>query len=127
MDSLHEDAGIETIDDLLIADAAEILDYIDGGDLTAPEIADWQDQARLMMSVGGLRALDAQILVAAGIRTAEGLAAASADDVFSAALDYLDAVYKDGPIGDDETEVELSDVEWWIGLAKAQSEPPTAA
>lgn len=124
---LLEDAGIETIEDLLIADAVEILDYIDGGDLNATEIADWQDQARLMMSVGGLRALDAQILVAAGIRTSAGLAAASADDVFSAALDYLDAVYKDGPIGDDETEVELSDVEWWIGLAKAQSEPPTAA
>ncbi|MEL6693371.1 MAG: DUF4332 domain-containing protein, partial [Pseudomonadota bacterium] len=71
-----EKVDIITIGDLLSADpdaTAQALNvrYIKGDTLT-----DWQDQTRLMVEAPGLRVLDSQILVGAGIRNAEELAKA---------------------------------------------------
>jgi hypothetical protein len=42
-------------------------------------ISDWQEQARLVCTVPGLRGTHAQLLVGAGYRTADAVAAADAD------------------------------------------------
>jgi Domain of unknown function (DUF4332)/Zinc dependent phospholipase C len=81
--------GLRTVADLLDCDAEEtayLLDisYIDADTLTA-----WQDQARLMLDVPGLRAHDVQVLVGAGIRNKAGLSATPARTLFRLATDFL--------------------------------------
>ncbi|MEL6323526.1 MAG: DUF4332 domain-containing protein, partial [Pseudomonadota bacterium] len=110
--------GVFTVGDLLEADADVAAELLDVPYITEDTLIDWQDQAELMMTVPGLRTHDAQVLVGAGIRSADELANAAARDIFIAAMDFLST-----PEGDrivrDEDELEEDEIEHWIDLARS--------
>ena len=63
--------GIKTVRDLLKADPAVLAVLVDARSITTEVLTDWQDQARLVCTVPGLRGTHAQLLVGAGYRDAE--------------------------------------------------------
>lgn len=65
--------GIGTIADLLSCDPAEIASAAKTRHISAQTIVDWQDQARLVLIVPGLRGSHAQVLVGAGYRNPEAI------------------------------------------------------
>jgi hypothetical protein len=80
--------GIRTVRDLLKADPAALSVLVNVRHITAEAISSWQDQALLVCSVPGLRGTHAQLLVGAGYRTADGIAAAEADKLCADILNY---------------------------------------
>jgi predicted flap endonuclease-1-like 5' DNA nuclease len=82
-------AGIETVADLLAAEAGALAARLDVGHISAAVVRDWQDQARLMMAVPGLRGTHSQLIVGAGYRTARALAAAEASALSAAILRFV--------------------------------------
>ncbi|MEC7290690.1 MAG: DUF4332 domain-containing protein, partial [Pseudomonadota bacterium] len=82
-------------------------------------LIDWQDQTRLMVEAPGLRVLDSQILVGAGIRSADDLASASATTVLKAATSFLDTPQGARVLWGGENNVDRDEVEHWIDLAKS--------
>ena len=109
--------GLTTVADLVDCDAEETAYLLDISYIDAETLTNWQDQAKLMMSVPGLRGHDAQVLVGAGIRTSEDLANASARSLFLMAMEFLSSPEGEGIQRDDEFLVE-DEVEEWIGLAQ---------
>ena len=86
--------GIKTIRDLMRAQPAALAVLVDTRSITPETIADWQDQARLVCTVPGLRGTHAQLLVGAGYRSAETIAATEADKLCADVLAF--AASKDG-------------------------------
>jgi predicted flap endonuclease-1-like 5' DNA nuclease len=80
--------GIRTVRDLLRADPSVIAVLADARNITAEALADWQDQARLMCTVPGLRGTHAQLLVGAGYRSADAIAAAEPDKLCADVLNF---------------------------------------
>ena len=80
--------GINKVRDLLKADPAVLSVLVDVRHITAEVISAWQDQASLVCSVPGLRGTHAQLLVGAGYRTADAIAAAEADKLCADVLTY---------------------------------------
>ncbi|HXF53355.1 MAG TPA: DUF4332 domain-containing protein, partial [Hyphomicrobiaceae bacterium] len=81
-------AGIRTVADLLAADPGALAARLDVGHISAAVVRDWQDQARLMMAVPGLRGTHSQLIVGAGYRTPEALAGADASGLLAAILRF---------------------------------------
>jgi hypothetical protein len=81
-------SGIATVRDLLAADPAELAARLGARHITAAAIADWQDGARLVCSVPDLRGTHAQLLLGAGYRSAEAIAAADADKLCADVLAF---------------------------------------
>lgn len=71
--------GVATVADFLEEDAEQLATMLGRRALTAKVLKDWQDQARLVMAVPGLRGSHAQLLVGAGYRDVAALATADAD------------------------------------------------
>ncbi|MEJ7591496.1 MAG: DUF4332 domain-containing protein [Planctomycetaceae bacterium] len=69
-----EAIGIRTVEDLLNMPAERISEKLCHRRLTPQVIQQWQHQSRMLCQVPELRGHDAQILVACGITTPEGLA-----------------------------------------------------
>jgi len=86
--------GIRTIRDLMRAEPAALAVLMDTRHITPETIADWQDQARLVCTVPGLRGTHAQLLVGAGYRSGDAIAAADADKLCADVLAF--AASKDG-------------------------------
>ncbi len=84
---LHAHA-IRTVRDLLRVDAAQLSGLLNARHITPEVIAAWQDQASLVCSVPGLRGTHAQLLVGAGYRSADAIAAAEADKLCADVLAY---------------------------------------
>jgi len=80
--------GIKTVRDLLKADPAVLAVLADTRHITLETITDWQDQARLVCTVPGLRGTHAQLLVGAGYRSAERIAAAEPDKLCADVLAF---------------------------------------
>jgi hypothetical protein len=114
-----EKVDIWTIGDLLNADPAETASALNVRYIKADTLIDWQDQTRLMVEAPGLRVLDSQILVGAGIRNADDLAKASATKVLNAATSFLDTPKGARVLWGGENNVDKTEVEHWIGLAKS--------
>lgn len=114
-----EKVDIRTIGDLLNADPADTAAALNVRYIKTETLLDWQDQTRLMVEAPGLRVLDSQILVGAGIRSADDLAKASATKVLSAATSFLDTPKGARVLWGGENNVDQSEVEHWIGLAKS--------
>lgn len=68
--------GIDTVDDFLKAHPIALAARLEADHLTAEALSSWQDQARLMLRLPGMRGGQAQLLVGAGYRTLEAIAAA---------------------------------------------------
>ncbi len=69
-----EAIGIRTVEDLLNMTAERISEKLNHRRMTSEVIQQWQHQSRMMCQIPELRGHDAQILVACGITTPEGLA-----------------------------------------------------
>ena len=80
--------GIKTVRDLLKAEPAALAVLMDTRGVGAETIAAWQDQARLVCTVPGLRGTHAQLLVGAGYLSGEAIAAAEADKLCADVLTY---------------------------------------
>ena len=66
--------GVHTVGDFLGHDPHDLADLLDDPHFDAESLADWQDQAQLVIDVPGLRGTHAQLLVGAGYRTAQAVA-----------------------------------------------------
>jgi predicted flap endonuclease-1-like 5' DNA nuclease len=76
--------GVQTVADFLEEDVEQLSTMLGRRALTSRVLKDWQDQARLVMDVPGLRGTHAQLLVGAGYRDATALAAAEIDTLCAA-------------------------------------------
>jgi predicted flap endonuclease-1-like 5' DNA nuclease len=99
--------GIHTVDDLLNSDAEGVSLELGSRHVTLDVVRDWQDQARLVMTVPDLRGGHAQLLVGAGYRSLSDLSAAdpaqlSADVLAFASTPEGRRVLRDGSSPDIE-------------------------
>jgi hypothetical protein len=81
-------AGIDCVDDLLKAHPIALAARLDDRHFTEQTIIDWQDQARLVCTIPGLRGTGAQLLVGAGYRTPDAMADADATELCAAVLAF---------------------------------------
>lgn len=110
--------GIRTVGEFLEADAITMADLIDTRHIVPETIADWQDQAHLVMAVPGLRGGHAQLLVGAGYHTVAAIAdadpvALSADVLKFASTADGQRILRDGPPPD------IEHIKSWIDSAAA--------
>jgi hypothetical protein len=68
--------GVHTVADFLGNNPHDMADLLDDAHFDGETLADWQDQAQLVIDVPGLKGTHAQLLVGAGYRTAEAVAEA---------------------------------------------------
>ncbi len=80
--------GIKTVADLFAADPETLAAALDQKYVKAATIRDWQDQARLVCAVPGLRGTHAQLLVGAGYRSAAAVAGAETGPLCAAVLRF---------------------------------------
>jgi hypothetical protein len=80
--------GLKTVGDLMEADTETVAELLAVRHITAETIRDWQDQSGLVMSVPNLRGTQAQLIVGAGFRDAESLAAADPADLCARVLAF---------------------------------------
>jgi len=80
--------GIVRVEDLLSGNAEQIALALGTSGVDAATVRDWQDQARLVCTVPGLRGTHAQLLVGAGFRSMEALAHAETDDLCARVLAF---------------------------------------
>ncbi|HRD74490.1 MAG TPA: DUF4332 domain-containing protein [Hyphomicrobiaceae bacterium] len=81
-------AGIRTIGELIDAEPEALAARLATRHITPAILRDWQDQTRLVLAVPVLRGTHAQLLVGAGLRTAEALRDAEPASLCSAVLAY---------------------------------------
>lgn len=118
-------ARIFTVRDLLEADAEVVGSIVTARHITAQAVRDWQDQARLVITIPFLRGTHAQLLVGAGFRSYEDVALADSATLMSALLKFAttrvgQSILRNGPPPDVEKVIR------WIENAM-QSEPARAA
>ena len=80
--------GIKTVRDLLKADPAALAVLINARHITAEAISGWQDQARLVCTVPGLRGTHAQLLVGSGYRSGDAIATAEPEKLCADVLAF---------------------------------------
>jgi hypothetical protein len=80
--------GVLTVRDLLKADPAALSVLVNARHITPEAIASWQDQARLMCTVPGLRGTHAQLLVGAGYNSGDAIAEAEPDKLCADVLTF---------------------------------------
>lgn len=83
-----EAAGIFTVQDLFDCKPDDVARTVDQSHITPSVIQDWQDQARLVTKVPGLRGTHAQLLVGAGFRDASAVAKTDSATLASEILRY---------------------------------------
>ena len=80
--------GLETVADLLAAKPDTTAARLDFSGVTAATIVEWQQQAKLVCTVPGLRGTHAQLLVGAGYLTPDAVAAADPQALSTAVLAF---------------------------------------
>lgn len=75
--------GIQTVQQLLSANAENLASAIGSKSVSADTVRQWQEQARLVCRIPNLRGHDAQLLVHANINSPEELAATQAEVVLN--------------------------------------------
>lgn len=114
---LLEGIGIESIEDFLGYEPEEISEWLDDSKFSSSLISKWQKQTALVLRVPNLRGHDAQILVACGIETAEDLAAADADELYSIVAPFVES--KEGErVLRTSPKPDLDEVHAWIRWAQ---------
>lgn len=118
-------ARVFTVRDLLNADADAVADAVTARHITAQAVRDWQDQARLVITIPFLRGTHAQLLVGSGFRTFEEVALADQATLMSAVLKFAttregQSILRNGPPPD------LQKIVKWMEHA-LESEPARAA
>jgi hypothetical protein len=110
--------GVDTVDDFLKSHPIALAARLDAKHITPDVITDWQDQARLVMAIPGLRGTHAQYLVGAGFRSAEAVTAAEPEAFCAAVLAYVGSsegqrILRDG------TPPDVERIKGWLNNAKA--------
>lgn len=117
--------GVKTVQDLFDADPDEVASQMDVHYITPEKVKDWQDQARLQITIPRLRGHDAQFLVACGYRTNTQVIEANPETVLVELQALL--ITKDGQrlvrVGN---EPDLEEIKGWIESAKSNGELETA-
>ncbi len=80
--------GLVTVDDLLACRPEMVAEALDTRGIDAGAVRDWQDQARLVCTVAGLRGTHAQLLVGAGYRTVDAIVDAEPDVLCARVLGF---------------------------------------
>ncbi len=111
------DVGIITVKDLIEADPTELAKKLAHRRIKPDDIARWQKESKLMMTVRVLRGHDAQILIGIGYDTKEKLANANPDEVLKKAREFVATkegkrAMRGGKIPDEK------EVNEWISAAK---------
>jgi Domain of unknown function (DUF4332) len=86
--------GIDTVGDFLKAHPIALASRLQSSLMTPEVLAEWQDQTRLMCELGELRATQAKLLVSAGYKSVDAIAAAEPDQLSADVLRY--ALTKEG-------------------------------
>ena len=81
--------GLETVADLFAADPGALAEQLDIAHIRAKTIAEWQDQARLVCEIPGLRGTHAQLLVGAGYRDLRRIARTEPREVSTDLLRFI--------------------------------------
>ncbi len=110
--------GVKTVADLLAADADALSLALDAKNVWDETIVDWKDQARLVCDVPGLRGTHAQLLVGAGYRTRNAIAAAAPEKLCADVLAF--AVSTEGNrVLRDGNPPDIERIKGWLASAKA--------
>ncbi|MEO1709995.1 MAG: DUF4332 domain-containing protein [Pseudomonadota bacterium] len=117
--------GLETVRDLLAADAETVADLVEARHIKPRTVAAWQTQTRLVLTVPWLRGTHAQLLVGAGYETASEIAETDPSQVMADILRYAatrdgQRILRDGPAPASEK------IAVWVENAKG-AEPARAA
>lgn len=110
-------AGIRSVRDLLRADPETVADALDARWVTTDIVIDWQDQARLVCSIPGLRGHDAQLLVACDRRMPHDVASAQVDDLLREVLTFAGTPQGQGILRNGK-EPDRDEVSSWIQAAR---------
>ncbi len=81
-------AGIRSVGDFLAADPEATAAKLGQRHITPEVIAEWKDQARLVMAIPGLRGGHAQLLTGAGFGSVEAIAEAAPDELCAKILAF---------------------------------------
>lgn len=81
--------GVKTVADLFAADPGALAEALDTAHIRAKTIAEWQDQARLVCEIPGLRGTHAQLLVGAGYRDVRRIARAEPREISADMLRFV--------------------------------------
>lgn len=109
--------GVKTVADFLARKPEDMATQFADRHFGAAVLAEWQDQAQLVMEVAGLRGTHAQLLTGAGYRTAQAVAEAdpvafSADILKFAASDAGKRILREGNAPD------IEKIKSWVESAK---------
>jgi hypothetical protein len=112
------EVGIDTVGDFLKAHPIALAARLEMSGVTAEVLTAWQDQARMVCTIPGLRGTHAQLLVGAGFATADAVAAAEPDTLCAAVLRYATGaegqrVLRDG------TPPDIEKIKTWLANARA--------
>jgi predicted flap endonuclease-1-like 5' DNA nuclease len=110
--------AIKTVADLLAADPADIARRLGDSRIDADKVTAWQQQARLVMEIPGLRGGQAQLLVGGGLTTVDAIAETEPADAMAAILGFANThdgrrALRDAPPPD------LEKVHTWVQRARA--------
>ncbi len=110
--------GVKTVADLFAANPEALAEALDVRQVSDETIVDWQDQSRLVSTIPGLRGTHAQLLVGAGYRSRDAVAAAAADKLCADVLSF--AVSADGQrILRDGSPPDMERIKGWLTSARA--------
>lgn len=113
--------SIITVDDLLSARPDEAAEELGHKRIKGDTIREWQDQARLVCRIPGLRGHDAQILVALDVRSPEQLAAYRPADLFAEVAPFVETSEGERIIRNGR-KPDFEEVTFWIDCAKQSRE-----
>ena len=109
--------GIHTTDDLLNADPETLASELDHRRVDTLTVMQWQQQAELVCRVPMLRGHDAQLLVLAGVTTAEELAGCDPEELFSR-INPISQSKKGKRVIRGGNAPDLEEVQGWIEFAQ---------
>lgn len=111
-------AGVRTVGDLMEADPFALSEALGVRHITPETIADWQDQAHLVMAIAGLRGGQAQLLVGAGYHSVQAISNADPAALSAAILKFVTTeegrrILREGEVPD------LERIKAWVETASA--------
>jgi len=118
--------GVKTVGDLLALSPQDAAKRIKASHINAQVIRDWQAQAMLACTVPDLSGSAAQLLVGAGVYSADDLADADAETLFDAVAEFADTHDGQRLLRGGEPPA-IDQVEDWIAAARSVFEGRDAA
>ena len=115
-----EGVGIFKVSDLLAANPAEVASGLDDSRITESTVDRWKDEARLMLSIPGLRVTPSKLLVAAGYRTSDQIAKAEPQELSAAILTYASTPAGQKMLREGDPP-DIEKIKSWIDAAHATS------